>query len=371
MVEEAPQRGGSGLEGGSPGMTCPQHHRTRWGQMRGHGGRWWRKPVGASGIHWLLSACAPLCVPGVAPVVVVPVVWRPLALVLIVLVPLLSILLILVVAGLRVGLCSRGWWWGVRGWGVAAVAPIVVGRWWWRWRWWGCIGLAVTALVVRWLVVTRLWRAVAANSGGAGTDARARDVAVLAIAADPWWIPSWAVAGWWRGLLWWRLRWWWLLRGWLLLGSSIVAASVIGVVVIPAIVTPAVLVVATTSTAVETSSVVAASTTASSSVLEASSVSPRGASVVIALESATTPSAPEATTASIVKALFRGWPGFTAFLVVLSHQLVCFFSLQLNEQDLIQEVPNIWQREVGFHFQDSMIWDILPFFVGSFYCSVF
>lgn len=92
MVEEAPQRGGSGLEGGSPGMTCPQHHRTRWGQMRGRGGRWWRKPVGASRVHWLLSACAPLCVPGVAPVVVVPVVWRPLALVLIVLVPLLSIL---------------------------------------------------------------------------------------------------------------------------------------------------------------------------------------------------------------------------------------------------------------------------------------
>lgn len=23
VVEEAPQRGGSGLEGGSPGMTCP------------------------------------------------------------------------------------------------------------------------------------------------------------------------------------------------------------------------------------------------------------------------------------------------------------------------------------------------------------
>lgn len=41
---------------------------------------------------WLLSARAPLCAPGVAPVVVVPVVWRPLALVLIVLVPLLGIL---------------------------------------------------------------------------------------------------------------------------------------------------------------------------------------------------------------------------------------------------------------------------------------
>ena len=41
---------------------------------------------------WLLCACAPLCVPGVAPVVIVPVVWRPLALVLIVLVPLLGVL---------------------------------------------------------------------------------------------------------------------------------------------------------------------------------------------------------------------------------------------------------------------------------------
>lgn len=40
----------------------------------------------------LLCACAPLCVPRVAPIVVVPVVWRPLALVLIVLVPLLGIL---------------------------------------------------------------------------------------------------------------------------------------------------------------------------------------------------------------------------------------------------------------------------------------
>lgn len=65
-------------------------------------------------------------------------------------------LLILVIAGLRVGLCSRRWWWGVGGWGVAAVAPIVVGRWWWRWRWWGCIALAVTSLVVGWLAVTRL-----------------------------------------------------------------------------------------------------------------------------------------------------------------------------------------------------------------------
>lgn len=118
---------------------------------------------------WLLSACAPLCVPGVAPVVVVPVVWRPLALVLIVLVPLLGILLILVIAGLRVGLCGGGWWWGVGCRGVAAVAPVVVGRWWWRRRWWGCIALAVTSLAVGRLAVTRLRRAVAADSGGAGT----------------------------------------------------------------------------------------------------------------------------------------------------------------------------------------------------------
>lgn len=312
-------------------MTCPPAPQDLVGADEGPWRALVEEAVGASGVHWLLSACAALCVPGVAPVVVVSVVWRPLALVLIVLVPLLSILLILVIAGLRVGLCSRGWWWGVGGWGVAAVAPIVVGRWWWRWRWWGCIALAVTSLVVGWLAVTRLWRAVAADSGGAGTDTRARDVAVLAVAADPWWVSSWAVTGWWRWLLWRWLWWRWLLRGWLLLGSSIVAASVVGVVVIPAIVTPAVLVVATTSNAVETSSVVASSTTASSSVLKASSVAPGWASVVIALESATTPTAPEATTASVVKALFRGWPSLPAFLVVLPHQLVCFFSLQLNE----------------------------------------
>lgn len=66
-------------------------------------------------------------------------------------------LLILVIAGLRVGLCRGGRWWGVRGWIVAAVAPIVVGRWWRRWRWWGCVALAVPSLVVgRWLAVTRL-----------------------------------------------------------------------------------------------------------------------------------------------------------------------------------------------------------------------
>lgn len=96
-----------------------------------------------------------------------------------------------------------------------------------------------------------LWRAVAADGGGAGTGARARDVAVLAVAAGPRWVPSRAIARWWRRLLWW---WLWrrrLLRGWLLLGSPVVAASVVGVVVIPVAVTPAVLVVATTSTAVE------------------------------------------------------------------------------------------------------------------------
>lgn len=65
-------------------------------------------------------------------------------------------LLILVIAGLRVGLCGRGRWWGVGGWVVATVAPVVVGGWWWRWRWWGCIALVVTSLAVGWLAVTRL-----------------------------------------------------------------------------------------------------------------------------------------------------------------------------------------------------------------------
>lgn len=96
-----------------------------------------------------------------------------------------------------------------------------------------------------------LRRAVAADSGGAGTGTRARDVAVLAVAAGPWWVPSRAIAGWWRRLLWWWLWRWRLLRGWLLLGSPVVAASVVGGVVIPAAITPAVLVVATTSAAVE------------------------------------------------------------------------------------------------------------------------
>lgn len=103
----------------SPSTTGPGG-----GRRGGRGGRWWRKPAGASRAHWLLCACAPLCVPGVAPIVVVPVVWRPLALVLIVLVPLLGILLILVIAGLRIGLCSRGRWWGVGGRVVATIAPI-------------------------------------------------------------------------------------------------------------------------------------------------------------------------------------------------------------------------------------------------------
>ena len=91
-----------------------------------------------------------------------------------------------------------------------------------------------------------------------------------------------------------------------------------------------------------TSSVVASSTTASSSVLEASSVAPWWASVVIALETTTAPTAPKSTTTSGVKALFRGWPGLATFFVVLPHQFVCFFPLQLNEQHLIQEVPNVW-----------------------------
>lgn len=96
-----------------------------------------------------------------------------------------------------------------------------------------------------------------------------------------------------------------------------------------------------------TSSVVASSTAASPSVLEASPVAPGGASVVVALETAATPAAPEATAASVVKALFGRWAGLAAFLVVLPHQLVRFFPLQLDEQHFIQEVANIWQREVG------------------------
>lgn len=98
-----------------------------------------------------------------------------------------------------------------------------------------------------------------------------------------------------------------------------------------------------------TSSVVASSTTAAtttSPVLEASSVASRRASVVITLETATTPTASEAST-SVVKALFRGRACLPAFLVVLPHQLVCFLPLELNEQNLIQEVPNIRQSEVG------------------------
>lgn len=96
-----------------------------------------------------------------------------------------------------------------------------------------------------------------------------------------------------------------------------------------------------------TSTVVASSTAASTSVLEASSVAARGTSVVIALEAATTPSAPEATTTSVVKALLGGRPGLAALLVVLPHQLVSFLPLQLDEQNLIQEVPNVRQSEVG------------------------
>lgn len=67
-------------------------------------------------------------------------------------------LLILVIAGLRVGLGSGGWWWGIGGRIVGAIAPIVVGRWRWRWRWWGCVALGVSSLVVGRLAVTRLSR---------------------------------------------------------------------------------------------------------------------------------------------------------------------------------------------------------------------
>lgn len=284
--------------------------------------------------HLLLCACAPLCAARVSSIVIVPVVRRPLALVLIVLAPLLGILLILVIAGLRVGLGSGGWWWGVGGRIVGAIAPIVVGRWWWRRRRWGCVALGVASLVVWWLAVTRLWRAVAAHCGGAGIGTRARDVAVFVVAAGPWGVPSRAVAGWWWWLLWWWLWWWRLLWWWLLLGSPVIAASVVGVVVIPVVITPAVLVVATASAAVETSSVVASSTTTStatsSPVLKASSVASRGTSVVITLEASAAPTASEATT-SVVKALFWGWAGLAPFLIVLPHQLVCFLSLELDK----------------------------------------
>lgn len=89
-------------------MTHSPAPRDPVGADEGSGWTLVEEAAGASGAHWLLSARAPLRVPGVAPVVIVPVVWRPLALVLIVLVPLLGILLILVIARLRVGLCGRG-----------------------------------------------------------------------------------------------------------------------------------------------------------------------------------------------------------------------------------------------------------------------
>lgn len=98
-----------------------------------------------------------------------------------------------------------------------------------------------------------------------------------------------------------------------------------------------------------TSSVAASSSTAAataSPVLEASAVASRRASVVITLETATTPTASEATS-SVVKALLRGRASLPAFLVILPHQLVSLLSLELNEHNLIQEVPNIRQSEVG------------------------
>ena len=66
----------------SPSTTgpCGAGERPRWALVE-EAGRGLR-------VTLLLSARAPLCVPGVAPVVVVPVVGWPLALVLIVLVPL-------------------------------------------------------------------------------------------------------------------------------------------------------------------------------------------------------------------------------------------------------------------------------------------
>lgn len=161
--------------------------------------------------HPLLCACAPLRAARIASIVVVPIVWRPLALVLIVLAPLLGILLILVIAGLRVGLGSRRWRWGIGSRIVGAIAPIVVGRWWRRWRWWGCVALGVASLVVGRLAITRLWRAVAAHCRGAGIGAGARDVAVFVVAAGSRRVPSRAIARWWWWLLWWWLWWWWLL----------------------------------------------------------------------------------------------------------------------------------------------------------------
>lgn len=118
-------------------------------------------------------------------------------------------------------------------------------------------------MVVRRLVLTRLWRAVAAHCRAAGIGAGARDVAVFVVAAGSQRVPSSPIA-----------RWWWLLR------SRVIAASVVGVVIILVGVTPAVLVVVTTSAVAETSSVVASSTTAATTtfpVLEASSVASRRA----------------------------------------------------------------------------------------------
>lgn len=73
-------------------MTHSPAPRDPVGADEGSGWTLVEEVAGASRAHWLLSARAPLRVPGVAPVVIVPVVWRPLALVLIVLVPLLGIL---------------------------------------------------------------------------------------------------------------------------------------------------------------------------------------------------------------------------------------------------------------------------------------
>lgn len=90
-----------------------------------------------------------------------------------------------------------------------------------------------------------------------------------------------------------------------------------------------------------TSSVAASSTAASSRMKPLGC--PLGDLGCHSAETTATPAAPEATPA-VVKALFRWWFSPAALLVVLPHQLVCFLSLQLNEQHLVQEVSTLWQR---------------------------
>jgi hypothetical protein len=56
----------------------------------------------------------------------------------------------------------------------------------------------------------------------------------------------------------------------------------------------------------------------------------------------------------------------------LPHQLVCLLPLELNEQNLIQEVPDIRQSEVGWEEVEkesrsapSDVWFSLPQIIGS------